>query len=67
MESSLYAILSITLTPCKSMEGGLMFQGHLYSFHTGVKDSIQTELFIVAANKEKWFISNNGIMVNMNV
>ena len=31
MDSSLHATLSITLTPCKSMEGGLIFQGVLYS------------------------------------
>ena len=34
-ESSLQATLSITLTPCKSMEGGLAFQGDSHSFHTG--------------------------------
>ena len=34
-ESSLPTILSITLTPCKSMEGGLVFQRDSHSFHTG--------------------------------
>ena len=31
-ESSLHETLSITLTPCKSMEGGLAFQGDSHSF-----------------------------------
>ena len=34
-ESSLHATLSVTLTPCKSMEGELCIQGHYDSFYIG--------------------------------
>ena len=34
-QSTLHATLSLTLTPCKSMQGGLGFQGDSRSFHTG--------------------------------
>ena len=43
-ESSLHATLNVTLTPCKSMEGGLEFQKDSHSFHTGVM-SIVTSPF----------------------
>ena len=35
-ESYLHATLSFTLTPCKSTEGGLAFQGDSHCFHTGL-------------------------------
>ena len=34
--STLHATLSLTLTPCKSIQGGLAFQGDSRSFHTGI-------------------------------
>ena len=36
-QSTLQATLSLTLTPCKSMQGGLGFQEDSRSFHTGFK------------------------------
>ena len=39
-ESSLHTTLSITLTPCKSMEGRLIFLGDLYSFRSGINSRI---------------------------
>ena len=35
-QSTLDATLSLTLTPCKSIQGGLGFQGDSRSFHTGI-------------------------------
>ena len=35
-QSTIHATMGLTLTPCKSMQGGLGFQGDSRSFHTGV-------------------------------
>ena len=46
-QSTLRATLSLTLTRCKSMQGGLGFQGDSRSFHTGCKAMMMMVLFLI--------------------